>query len=99
MDVHIWQFDSNTGPCSFLGSFSGFMDRGYNSDRLSQFGYMDSPDYQWLMQDCPELDSVFSKDNLLVYAVYLGSYSYETMIGFNTVPAFQIVTVNHSRSR
>ena len=97
MDVHIWQFDGATGPCMFLGSFSGFMDRGFNADRLSQFGTGSVPDEQSFTTNCPFLELEFEGDNILVYATYLGPVSYESGDRWNTVPAFKLEGKSTSR--
>lgn len=94
MGVHVWQFDANTGPCSFLGSFSRYDNRGFAQDRLAYYGYSEDPDFNWLFVDCADLDDVFAGDNIVVDAVFVGSYSYETQIGgYNSVPAFEILRV------
>lgn len=94
MGVHVYQFDANTGPCSFLGSFSRFDNRGFSLERLAQYGYSDEPDFHWLVSDCPALDEVFAGDNIVVDAVFVGPYTYETTGGlFRTVPAFEVLRV------
>lgn len=94
MDVHVWQFDGAFGPCGFLGSFSRYQNRGFSTDRLAHFGYAPDPDFAWAVPLCPDLDEVFEGGNITVDAVYLGTWSYETIGGFNrTVPAFEILRV------
>lgn len=93
-NILIWQFDANTGPCSFLGYFSHSRRYGGEIDTLSQYGYTDDPYAQWAIQVCPELNTVFADDFIVVDAVYLGTYSYETQGGgSNTVQAFRILRV------
>lgn len=94
MDVHVWQFDGAFGPCGFLGSFSRYQNRGFSTDRLAHFGYAPDPDFAWAVPLCPDLDEVFEGGNITVDAVYLGTWSYETIGGFiRTVPAFEILRV------
>ena len=96
-DILVWQFDTATGPCSFLGFFTRYdpFDREiYGTDDLAQYGYTYDPSSHWLVETCPDLDTVFEDDIIGVDALYISPYTYEVPNGSrNTVPAFEILRV------
>lgn len=90
----IVQFDAATGPCSFHANISrNRSTRWYDYDVRSTFGYEENEFLSTLRQDCSELDSIDGDDYIKVWGTVLGSYTYETRGGTNTVPSFRIEKV------
>ena len=97
-EVGIHHFDSTTGPCAFLGFFNKPGATYWNSNHgptpFGFFGYRENPYLAWEHTNCPELDSGFEHDEVVVAAIHLGPITYETVEHTsNTVPAFQILFV------
>lgn len=94
MYARIVQFDAVTGPCSFHADISrNRSTRWYDYDARSTFGYEENEFLSELRQDCPELDSIDGDDYIKVWGTVLGSFTYETRGGTNTVPSFKIEKV------
>lgn len=94
--LYAWivQYDAVTGPCSFHANISrNRSTRWYDYDIRSTFGYADDVLWSSLETDCPELDNIDGDDYIKVWGTVLGSYTYETLGGTNTVPSFRIEKV------
>jgi cell division protein FtsB len=90
--MHISQYDSATGKCSFQGNLasSGFR-YSYEYKVRAQVGIGTSVVLQRLQTDCPELTDIDEDDFVKVWLTGIGAYSYSTTLnGTNTVPAFTI---------
>ena len=84
----IWQYDSRTGPCSFLAAVS---------DRSHGYRYQYGEDAAFVASDdtsCPGLEGIDADDHVKVWATGLGPYRYDTaMGGTNEIPLWSIEKV------
>lgn len=84
----VFQFDANTGPCTFLGNYgstpheySYLFSGGIISVRASP-------------EQCPKMGPVVEDDIVEIWAVNEGIESYETTIGgSNTYTVFEVVDI------
>lgn len=83
----IWQYDSRTGPCTFLASMS---------DQPHQRSFEYGEDGAFVADDdtCSQLDGVDADDHVKIWAEGAGPHSYDTaMGGSNEIPLWSIEKV------
>lgn len=91
----IVQFDSNTGQCAFHANIGSNQTSWYNYDIRAQFGITDQPFSQSTATGCSWLSEVGEFDDIEFWAFGVGSLTYSTSIGSNTIPAFRIVAIRY----
>lgn len=86
LHVVIWQYDSRTGPCSFLGAMS---------DRAHEYRHQYGEDAAFTAGDaCSDLEGIDADDHVKVWATGGGPYRYDTAAGgTNEIPMWSIEKV------
>lgn len=86
--VKIAQSDSLTGPCSFQGYING------DYDVRAQFGFTLDTATHTTSNDCIDEAKQLTEGRFVEFAGFaIGSYTYTSSNGSNTVPAFKLVWV------
>lgn len=91
----IVQFDTFTGKCAFHANVGSYQTSWYNYAVRVQFGVTDQPSSQSSATSCSWLSEVGEFDDIEFWAFGVGSVTYSTSFGSNTIPAFRIVAIRY----